>query len=131
VSARCTALDDWLAMLMQGQPPVPRQYQLRCHPDVYLALREAAYRQEAEQEYQPDPSLETGSPLYGQAEIIVVPGLGPGGWELHREGGLLRSGRLQDAEACPRCGSPDLGTEVAAGQEFPCCNNPSCTWSEL
>lgn len=29
---------------------------------------------------------------------------------------------------CPRCGSAELGIEVAAGQEFLCCTK--CTWSE-
>ena len=89
--------DAWLTVLMQSQPQVPRQYQLRCHPDVYLALREASSRQEAKQEYRPDPSLRTGSTLHGQAEIIVMPGLGPGGWELYRDGELLRAGRLEKA----------------------------------
>jgi hypothetical protein len=35
---------------------------------------------------------------------------------------------------CPRCGSGDLGTETSPalpGEEFLCCRNPDCTWSEL
>ncbi len=86
-------LDGWLADLMEGQPPVPRQYELHCHPDVFLALREASDRQTFG-EYQPSASLHAGTPLFGSAAIIVVTHLGSGGWELYEDGELLRSGRL-------------------------------------
>jgi hypothetical protein len=86
-------LDDWLTDLMEGQPPVPRQYELRCHPDVFLALREASDRQTAG-EYLPSASLHVGTSLFGSAAIIVVPNLGSGGWELRERGQVVRSGRL-------------------------------------
>jgi hypothetical protein len=88
-------LDGWLMDLMEGQPPVPKQYELRCHPDVYLALRDASDRQTFRQ-YQPDASLKTGAspPLFGSAAIIVVSHLRSGGWELYEDGRMVRSGRL-------------------------------------
>ena len=86
-------LDDWLTDLMEGQPPVPRQYELRCHPDVFLALREASDRQTAG-EYLPSASPNVGTPLFGSAAITVRPDLGSGGWELRERGQVVRSGRL-------------------------------------
>ena len=85
-------LDGWQMDLMEGQPPVPKQYELRCHPDVYLALRKASDRQDAE--YWPSPPVRVGGPLFGSAAIIIVTHLGSGGWELYEDGELLRSGRL-------------------------------------
>ena len=35
-------LDDWLRDLTDGLPPVLRRYEFRCHPDVFVAIREAA-----------------------------------------------------------------------------------------
>jgi len=86
-------LDGWLAELMEGQPPAPRQYELRCHPDVFLALREASDRQTFG-EYRPSASLHAGTPVFGSAAIIVVPHLGSGGWELYEDGERIKSGRL-------------------------------------
>ena len=34
-------LDGWLTEVTEGLPPVPKQYELHCHPDVFLALRKA------------------------------------------------------------------------------------------
>ena len=86
-------LDEWLADLMEGQPPVPGQYELRCHPDVFLALREASDRQAAGTP-RPPASVYAGTSVFGSAAIVVVTHLGSGGWELYEDGELLRSGRL-------------------------------------
>ena len=83
----------WLLELMEGQPPVPRQYEFHCHPDVVLALREASDRQTFGQ-YRPPPSLHVGGPLFGSAAIVVKPDLGPGGWELRENGQVVKSGRI-------------------------------------
>jgi hypothetical protein len=91
-------LDSWLLDLMEGQPPVPGRYELHCHPDVFLALREASDRQTAG-EYQPPASLHTGTPLFGSAAIIVRPHLGSGGWELYEDGERIKSGRLGGGDA--------------------------------
>jgi hypothetical protein len=86
-------LERWLSELMKGQPREPRQYKLRCHPDVYLALREASDRKTSG-EYRPPGSPPADPPAFGSASIIVVSHLGSGGWELYEDGELLRSGRL-------------------------------------
>ncbi len=86
-------LDGWLADLMKGQPPVPGRYELRCHPDVFLALREASDRQTSG-EYSQSASLHVGTPLFGSAAIIIRPELGSGGWELREDGQVVKSGRL-------------------------------------
>ena len=78
--------DGWLLELMEGQPPVPRQYEFHCHPDVVLALREASDRQE--------PPVRVGGPLFGSAAITVNRELGPGGWELRENGQVVKSGRI-------------------------------------
>ena len=91
-------LDGWLLELMVGQPPVPRQYELHCHPDVFLALREASDRQTFG-EYLPSASLHTGTPVFGSAAIIIKPELGSGGWELYEDGQVVRSGRLGGGDA--------------------------------
>lgn len=79
------SLDDWLREVTRGLPQAPRRYELRCHPGVCRALQRAGQAQEASP---------PGAPLYGEAKVIVRPDLGPGGWELHGNGELLRSGRL-------------------------------------
>ena len=89
-------LDTWLTDLMDGQPPVPKQYELRCHPDVYLALRDASDRRDGE--YWPSPPVRTGGPLFGSAAITVVTHLGSGGWELLEDGEVIKSGRLGTRE---------------------------------
>ena len=85
-------LDGWLTDLMNSRPPVPGRYELRCHPDVFLALCEASDRQDAE--YWPSPPMRVGGPLFGSAAIIIRLELGSGGWELYEDGDLLRSGRI-------------------------------------
>jgi len=89
-------LDGWLTEETEGLPPVPKQYELHCHPDVFLALRKASDRQDAE--YWPSPPVRAGGPLFGSAAILVVTHLGSGGWELHEDGELLKSGRLGSGE---------------------------------
>ena len=89
-------LDGWLTEVTEGLPPVPKQYELHCHPDVFLALRKASDRQDAE--YWPSPPVRAGGPLFGSAAILVVTHLGSGGWELHEDGELLKSGRLGSGE---------------------------------
>lgn len=92
-------LDSWLTELMAGQPPIPGRYELRCHPDVFLALREASDRQTAG-EYQTPASLNVGRPaLFGSAAIIIRPELGSGGWELREDGRAVKSGRLGGGDA--------------------------------
>ena len=89
-------LDEWLLDLMDGMPALPKRYEFRCHPDVYLALRDAA----------PPPLGEwsiagaVGSPvgLYGSADIVVNPDLGSGNWELYENGQILKSGSLRPGE---------------------------------
>jgi len=89
-------LDDWLRQLTDGLPPVPKQYEFRCHPDVYVAIREAA---DVEPRYVPDGAHMYGSPLFGSADVLVQSELGPGGWELYENGELLKGGRLDEPAA--------------------------------
>jgi hypothetical protein len=88
-------LDDWLRDLTEGLARNPlARYQFRCHPDVYIAIREAA----AVQPLTPHTGVVMyGSPAFGSADVIVLPELGPGGWELYGDGELLKSGRLGGA----------------------------------
>ena len=84
-------LDGWLLELMEGQPPVPRRYELHCHPDVYLALRDVSDRQTFGS-YLPSASLHTGTSLFGSAEIVggAAPRLGRLGTARARPGGQER-----------------------------------------
>jgi len=91
-------LDGWLTDLMEGQPPIPKQYELWCHPDVLWALHEASDRQTFG-EYRPSPSLRVGTPLFGSAAIIIKLELGSGGWELRENGQVVKSGRLGASDA--------------------------------
>lgn len=83
------SLDGFLSGIMEGLPVMAeKRYELRCHPDVYLALRDAT----------PDPGYPSPMrPLYGTADVVVRPDLGSGGWELYEDGSLLKSGRLGEA----------------------------------
>ena len=111
--ATITNLDDWLRQLTDGLPPVPKQYEFRCHPDVFLAIRKAA---DAENRYVPDGAHMYGSPLFGSADVRVQTELGPGGWELYADGALLKAGRLVSP---PPSGQMRgcAGIPVAAGDE--------------
>jgi hypothetical protein len=95
-------LDDWLRQLTEGLPPVPRQYEFRCHPDVFAAIREAA---DAEPRYVPDGSFIYASPVFGGANVLVQSELGSGRWELYENGELLKSGRVGYASSSPGSGS--------------------------
>lgn len=88
-------LDQWLLKVMDGLPRSPRRYELRCHPDVYLAILQAA----PEPEYSPSPGMNTGSSaaMFGSADVVVRTELGSGGWELYEDGELLKAGRLGEA----------------------------------
>lgn len=83
------SLDGFLPRLAEGLPPAPRQYELRAHPDVILALRMASVT--------PEWLPRTEPPLYGSAAIMADVGLGSGGWELYEDGELLKRGRLGEA----------------------------------
>lgn len=89
-----TGVDDWLRQVLAGQPPVPRRYVLRCHPDVYLALRRAAAERAPEWAPLAEPAP-TG--MYGTAAIEMDVALGSGGWELCADGEVLNRGRLGSA----------------------------------
>jgi hypothetical protein len=85
-------LDRWLLELMTDQPKEPRRYVLRCHPAAYAAIKDAADRA-AGLEW--PVRISTGAPgLYGSAELVVDPELGPDGWELCEHGQVLKSGRV-------------------------------------
>ena len=83
-------LDDWLRDLTDGLPPVLRRYEFRCHPDVFVAIREAADVPPRE----PVPGFTEGSPVFGVADVDVRPELGSGCWELYADGERIKSGRL-------------------------------------
>ena len=89
-------LDGYLRMLTKDLPQVPKRYEFRCHPDVFIALRLASDEATA-RKYTPRAGIATGTPLYGSADIVVRPELGSGGWELYEDGELLKSGRLGEA----------------------------------
>ena len=94
--------DDWLRDLTAGLPPVPRRYEFRCHPDVFIAIREAA---DVNTWTPPDGKFMYGSPVFGSADVLVRSELGSGGWELYENGERIKSGRLgergDEQEPCP------------------------------
>jgi len=89
-------LDDWLRQLTEGLPPVSKQYEFRCHPDVFAAIREAA---DAEPRRVEDGDRVHGSPVFGSADVLVQAGLGSGCWELYEDGKRIKSGRLGEMVA--------------------------------
>ena len=102
-AARIADLDEWLRDLTDGLPRGPRQYEFRCHPDVFAAIREAADVPSRT----PAPGARMyGSPAFGSADVLVQPELGAGHWELYEHGELLKSGQLASGESytCDRCG---------------------------
>lgn len=94
--AEIADLDEWLRDLTGGLPREPGQYEFRCHPDVFAAIREAAG---AAPVAAPEPGVRRyASPVFGGADVLVQPELGPGGWELHEGRVLVKSGRLAGTE---------------------------------
>ena len=95
-------LDDWLRDLTAGLAPAPKRYEFRCHPDVFIAIREAA---DVNTYLPPDGKFIEGSPVFGNADVLVQSELGSGGWELYENGERIKSGRLGEArdeqELCP------------------------------
>jgi hypothetical protein len=84
-------LDGWLRELVDGLPETPRRYELYCHPDVIEAIRRAA----DPPDYFPSWPLAAGAAArWGTADVIALPELGPGRWELYEGGELVKSGRL-------------------------------------
>jgi hypothetical protein len=88
------AYDRILSLMTNGLPPTPKRYELRCHPDVFLALKNASADAAAEA----DPFTPSDPALYGAADIVVRSELGSGGWELWADGERVKSGRLGDPE---------------------------------
>jgi hypothetical protein len=90
---RLDDLDTFLRDLMAGETipamsdPV-RRYELRCAPDVEVALRAAADKQN------PYP-LHIGAPRYGKADVTVTVVLPPGHYELLRDGIVIKRGDLE------------------------------------
>jgi hypothetical protein len=85
-------LDRWLSEVMEGQPRVPKRYELHCHPDVIVAIMQAC----PPPDYPPQPWSGTG--LYGGAEVIAKPELGSGAWEMYLNGELVNSGTIGGEE---------------------------------
>lgn len=91
-------LDDWLRQLTAGLVPWPHHYELRCHPDVFVAIRAAA---DADPRYVPDGAFMWGSPVFGSADVRVQSSLGSGRWELYEGGRLLKSGTIGQSVPVP------------------------------
>jgi hypothetical protein len=86
--AKIPDLDAWLLELVEGLEPGPHRFEFQCHPDVYIAIRDAAdlpYR---------EPVSGEGSPAFGGADVVVKPELGSGHWELYEYGQRIKSGHL-------------------------------------
>jgi len=92
--AEIADLDEWLASVVDGLPREPRQYEFRCHPDVFAAIREAA---DVNAWTPPDGKFIEGSPVFGSADVLVQSELGSGGWELWENGERIKSGRLGES----------------------------------
>jgi hypothetical protein len=86
----------------------------------YTAIRRACLPSDADDEARDESKWipDTGDMVLGYRITVTE----DGGWP------HLVDGR--PGVTCPRCGSPDLGAEIAAGQVFISCDNPACTWSE-
>lgn len=87
-------MSDLDALLMQISDGLPREpakrYVLRCHPDVWYALRDAESRQ-------PDPYsafVRTGEPTYGHADITVDPDMWSGEYQITEDGEVIKHGFL-------------------------------------
>ena len=92
-------LDQFLLTVVAGQPPLPRQYEFRCHPDVLAAIHRASEKRTA----RCDLPLGNSSPgLYGAAAIEVDPQLGSGRWELRELGRLVNRGEIYPPCRCGR-----------------------------
>lgn len=85
-----SGIDALLKRITDGLPRVPKRYELRCHPDVYLALKEAAL---VEPEQWP-PIVRDGQPLYGHADIVVDPELASGEYRITEDGSVIKEGTL-------------------------------------
>ena len=90
--ARIDDLDKWLLEVTAGLPRDPsRRYEFHCHPDVFMAIREAA----DVAPYTPEPGARyLASPVFGGADVLLRPELGSGTWELYEDGDLLKRGQL-------------------------------------
>lgn len=86
-------LDEFLLTVVDGLPSGPYDYEFRCHPDVYQAIREAT---PAAEWTVPGGPVASRVGKYGPAAITVDRSIGPGAWELLERGEVLNSGRLQE-----------------------------------
>lgn len=92
-------LDEFLLAVVDGLPPGPYNYEFRCHPDVYQAIREAA---PAAEWTVPGGPIASRIGKYGSAAITVDRSIGSGAWELLERGEVLNSGQLPATEPATR-----------------------------
>lgn len=91
---RIDDLEKWVGQLMEGRPRDPgARYILRVHPDVHLAITAAAIGLAGA--WAAESAATVGHPAYGKAELEVATDIGPGGWALYIDDGVLvRRGQL-------------------------------------